>query len=100
MQKSLNPTNITALLGLFFALMICCCTGLSTGSYIAVYQGKLVGIPKPIDTTINIYGSDPPILRDGVPRDGFKPQHPDTNGFFTVGLTSPGYGELEDPPSH
>lgn len=76
------------------------CTSLSIGSYIAVYRGKITGLPTPVDTTINVYGGSPPILRDGLPRDGFKPQHPDTNGFFFVGLTSANYGELDNPPPH
>jgi hypothetical protein len=78
------------------------CSGLSTGSDVLVYQGKIITGSLPVDFTINIYGDNRgrPILRNGQPRDGWIPNHPDTNGIFRVSGTTPEYGDLESPPPH
>jgi hypothetical protein len=78
------------------------CSGLSTGSDVLVYQGKIITGSFPVDTTINIFGDNRgrPILKNGKPRDGWVPNHPDTTGVFRISGTTPEYGDLESPPPH
>lgn len=87
-------------LGTLYCLSQLSCTGLSLGSDILIYKGRIITGALPVDTTIQIYASNRgrPLFENGKIRYNFIAGHPDTAGFFFSSGTTPQYGDNEDPP--
>lgn len=95
-----SPSLAKFLIGLIFCLAQSSCTGLSLGSDILIYKGRIITGITPVDTTIQIYASSRgrPLFENGKIRYNFIAGNPDTAGFFFSNGTTPQYGENEDSP--
>jgi hypothetical protein len=75
-----------------------CCSWVVTGEG-TIYRGHIVGLS---DSTIKIYADNLKrgVFSKGEIRPGWKPKHPDSEGFFIIGGTTPSHDECGPDPDH